>query len=1375
VLSGTLTYTGTALTATASGTYVITPGGLTSSNYSITYISGELSISQRPITIAITNQTKVFGDSDPSALNGHTISVGSVYGQTPTGVFTRTAGENVGTYLIGKGNLTYGSNYIETFVNGDFNITTRTVTVTASTQTKVHGDIDPELTYSVSPAINTTLANNTSTITFTGSLSRTLGEDVETYAIGIGTLTNTNFDITFTPADLTITKLPVVITPTASQSKTYGEVDPTLTYTTLPILNSTLTNTTSTVTFTGSLSRTTGENVNDYTINIGTLTNTNYDITLNPETFAINKKTITVSGITASDKVYDANTTATIDLTGITFDTLSFTDTITATVTGTFDTKDIGTSKTVSLTTTYSSTALDNYTIVDQTTTTASITARTVSVTGDTGIDKTFDDTINLPLGEIGYGNLTGVLAGEDVSLTGVGVYDAATQGSRAIEIGTVTLTGADKGNYTLNWTNGSGTIAKKTLTVTANNDAKFVTQGDNTPGYNGVSYDGFEGDDGLSDINVSGLTISRTNSTTNTAAGTYVGTLVPSGVTATNYDISYVNGDYTIIPADKLLLKVTNQTTTYGTSATYTITSAQYYKSGTGPGTGVQTVTTTAINATQYTINDGASTINIEIVPDSPVNSSAGKLSVGSYGLAANVVSGSSGNFSNNIEVIGNHSVAKQSLTAYASSVSKEYDATTAMAGVRLSLATLETADVVTVNGTGSFSSPLVGTGLTYTIAGLSLSGTDAGNYYLSSGASFSGNNGEITKAPLTITANDDNGVDTNPAYSGGNGVTYQGFKGSDSEADLSGALAYTGTSQGATAAGAYAIEPTGITSSNYSITFVAGTLTIIVGDSDGDGVRDPLDNCPTTPNADQADADGDGIGDVCDNAPNTPNADQADSDGDGIADAEDNDDDNDGVPDSQDAFPTDPNETTDSDGDGQGDNLDTDIDNDGVINTIDNCIYTPNTDQLDTDADGIGNACDNDDDNDGYSDADEIACGSDPLLASSKPLDTDGDGIPNCLDDDDDNDGYSDSDELGCDCACEDTAKSDYSYENSDPLDATSVPADEDKDGIPDCFDKDKDNDGVLDEEDAFPLDPKEWTDSDSDDIGNNADEDDDNDGQSDVDEIACGSDPLDNASLSPDFDQDNIPDCVDQDSDNDGVLNSNDAFPLDPTEWTDTDLDGIGNNTDEDDDNDGYSDLDELECNSNPLDVNDLPGDLDQDGTPDCKDNDIDGDGCINTQDVFPRDPSECSDADGDGLGDNIDIDSDNDGVPNSQDAFPLDPSESKDVDGDGIGDNADPDDNQDGFDDEKVLASGVLTPNSSGLESTWKIVNLDKNPNARVAVYSKNGLEVFSAQGYRNDWRGTYKNSTNPLPAGSYYYVVELNTGEEPITGWLYITY
>lgn len=50
-----------------------------------------------------------------------------------------------------------------------------------------------------------------------------------------------------------------------------------------------------------------------------------------------------------------------------------------------------------------------------------------------------------------------------------------------------------------------------------------------------------------------------------------------------------------------------------------------------------------------------------------------------------------------------------------------------------------------------------------------------------------------------------------------------------------------------------------------------------------------------------------------------------------------------------------------------------DPDVDGDGLSESFDNCINTPNSDQLDTDGDGMGNVCDPDDDNDGWIDPED------------------------------------------------------------------------------------------------------------------------------------------------------------------------------------------------------------------------------------------------------------------------------------------------------------------------------------------------------------------------------------------------------------------
>ena len=78
-------------------------------------------------------------------------------------------------------------------------------------------------------------------------------------------------------------------------------------------------------------------------------------------------------------------------------------------------------------------------------------------------------------------------------------------------------------------------------------------------------------------------------------------------------------------------------------------------------------------------------------------------------------------------------------------------------------------------------------------------------------------------------------------------------------------------------------------------------------------------------------------------------------DSDGDGTGDLLDPDDDNDGVPDKDDDFPLDPNESKDTDGDGTGNNADTDDDNDGISDVMDIFPLDP-YESKDADGDGVG-----------------------------------------------------------------------------------------------------------------------------------------------------------------------------------------------------------------------------------------------------------------------------------------------------------------------------------------------------------------------------------------------------------------------------------
>ena len=122
-----------------------------------------------------------------------------------------------------------------------------------------------------------------------------------------------------------------------------------------------------------------------------------------------------------------------------------------------------------------------------------------------------------------------------------------------------------------------------------------------------------------------------------------------------------------------------------------------------------------------------------------------------------------------------------------------------------------------------------------------------------------------------------------------------------------------------------------------------------------------------------------------------------------------------------------------------------------------------------------------------------------------------------------------------------------------------------DSDGDGIGDVADPDRDEDGYLNSDDAFPMNANEWMDTDGDNIGDNSD----------------------------------------SDIDGDSVLNDDDWAPLDSAEWMDTDGDGTGDNADTDDDGDTYSDDDEYSCGTDSKNANSAPSDFDGDGLCDALD--------------------------------------------------------------------------------------------------------------------------------------------------------------------------
>jgi len=238
--------------------------------------------------------------------------------------------------------------------------------------------------------------------------------------------------------------------------------------------------------------------------------------------------------------------------------------------------------------------------------------------------------------------------------------------------------------------------------------------------------------------------------------------------------------------------------------------------------------LTVTASNATKT--YDGTATglgVTYSITPNANLLgtalTTAASANVGTWALSA------SGHYSSQqgydiAYADGSLTVNQAPLTVTANNAAKTYDGLAYSGGNGVTYSGFVNGETTSVLG-GSLAYGGSGQGAvnagTYAIAA---SGLTSGNYAMT----FADGSLTVNQAPLTVTANNAAKTYDGLAYSGGNGDTYSGFVNGETASVLGGSLAHGGTSQGATNASGYDITASGLTSGNYTITYVNGTLTI-------------------------------------------------------------------------------------------------------------------------------------------------------------------------------------------------------------------------------------------------------------------------------------------------------------------------------------------------------------------------------------------------------------------------------------------------------------------------------------------------------------------------------------------------------------------
>ncbi|WP_216231761.1 YDG domain-containing protein [Polynucleobacter sp. MWH-Jannik1A5] len=795
----------------------ITGGNALLSNYTVTYSGAQAALNIIPAPLSITGAfTSAVYDAAAHTNAAPTVSglKGSDAVALPMGVLGM--GTNAGTYAdVLAPVFTTGSanNYTITTTNGALTITPKAATVTGNTIVNQYSGALQTNTYTTTGIITGDAVTVGGVATATHVSQGTVPDVFTVSGPSAG-----NYTFTYAPGSITITPAPLTVT---------GAI------TTAVYNKTTQTNTAANVTGllgsdTATIGGTYGSGINAgvYTdsLSVGLSNPSDYSVSITNGTHTITPAIITVNGITAQNKVYDATTAATLNVGTITTTGVLPGDTVTlqtSTLSGVFTDKNVGNGKTVLISgVVLAGTDSANYQLSGgaNTATTANITPAPLTITG---ADLT--TTYNASVQSLAAPTVAGLIAGDNVTVAGnatgtnVGSYSA-----------TYTASGVDAGNYTVTANTPVLTINKANLVVTANNAGKFYGQAD--PAFT-ATIAGLQGSDTAT---VNAVTSSVTGTTA--ATGTYPTAINASGVTSTNlanYNVTYVPGAYTITPAGVLVITMNAATTTYGTAASPTVATIQF-----ATGTGINTTVVT-LTKSGDTYTDGAYSITVTpAITDqgvTPVVTGASTTwNVGAYTNAVsntNNYNQTGSPFTGVTTITNTLTITPAPLAIIVASTSKTYNASafTAAQASLSSVTGLLNGD--TISGYSGVTAGNLG-GVTFSGSSIGAINASATTYPIngSVGSGFSNYNVTITNGALTINQAPlvVNGAVTTTQYNGATqtnaAATVTGLQGSDSVV-VSGYATATHVSQGIVPD---VLVASGASASNYSITYNNGSIAI-------------------------------------------------------------------------------------------------------------------------------------------------------------------------------------------------------------------------------------------------------------------------------------------------------------------------------------------------------------------------------------------------------------------------------------------------------------------------------------------------------------------------------------------------------------------